>query len=166
MDFFKQNIIPSEVIIQILAFLSVFFLLRKLAWKQVQQALENRRNKIRDDFEAIEKAKQAIETLKTDYTARLQKIEDEARAKIQSAIEDGRKIAREIQDKAREDAQKTFEKSKENLEMEVAKARATLKNEVADLALRVAEKVVGDKMTEKEQQAKALRFIDELEKTL
>lgn len=164
MDFFKQNIIPAEVFIQLVAFLCVFFTLKKLAWKPVQESLENRSKRIREEFEHIEKTKQELETLKSDYAVKLQKIEDEARVKIQQTIEEGRRIAKEIQDKARSEAQESFEKSKEHLAVEVAKARITLKQEIADLSLQVAEKVIGEKMTAELQQQKALQIIEELEK--
>ena len=164
MDFFKQNIIPAEVFIQLVAFLCVFFTLKKLAWKPVLSSLENRRKRIKDEFELIEKTKQELEALRADYSTKLQKIEDEARVKIQQTIEEGRKIAKDMQDKARVEAQETFEKSKEHLSVEVAKARVTLKQEIAELALQVAEKVIGEKMSTELHQHKALQIIEELEK--
>ena len=166
MDYFKQNIIPGEVLVQLCAFLTVFFLLRSMAWKKIQAGLAARRNKIQDDFAKIEKAHKEIESLKLDYETRFAKIEDEARAKLNSAIEEGRKIAKDIQDKARAEAQASFDKSKENLEMEIEKAKITLRKEVADLALKVAEKVVEEKMTDEAYQAKALKLVDQLEKSL
>ncbi len=166
MDYFKQNIIPAEVIVQLFAFLTVFFLLRTMAWKKIQSGLASRREKIRGDFEKIDQAKKDIESLKAQYDARFAKIEEEARAKLNAAIDDGRRIAKDIQDKARAEAQASFEKSKENLEMEVEKAKITLRREVADLALKVAEKVVEEKMTDESYQAKALKLVDELEKSL
>ena len=47
MDFIKENIIPAEVVVQLLAFLIVFFTLKALAWKPLQKSLEQRREKIR-----------------------------------------------------------------------------------------------------------------------
>lgn len=166
MDFFKQNIVPGEVLIQLIAFLTVFWLLKKLAWKPVLAALEARREKIQHDFEKIEAAKKDIETLRADYTTRLQKIEDEARSKIQQSIDEGRKISREIQEKARADAQSTFEKSKENLAIEVEKARISLRREIADLSIQVAEKILEEKLTGERCQEKALQIIERLEKSL
>lgn len=164
MDFFKQNIVPGEVLIQLVAFLVVFFTLKKLAWKPVLTALEDRRKRIQDEFAHLEKTRQELEALRADYASKLQKIEDEARLKIQQTIEEGRRIAKDIQDRARSEAQETFEKSKEHLSVEVAKARVTLRQEIAALALQVAEKVIGEKMTEELHQHKAIQIIEELEK--
>ena len=54
MEFFKANLIPAEIIVQLLAFMIVFFTLRKLAWKPILDSLEARRAKIRQEFESIE----------------------------------------------------------------------------------------------------------------
>ena len=66
MDFFKENIIPGEVLVQLVAFLIVFFTLKALAWKPILQSLHARRDRIQKDFDDIEKAKEEIEQLKSD----------------------------------------------------------------------------------------------------
>lgn len=164
MDFFKQNIIPGEVIVQLVAFLIVFFTLKKLAWGPILGALQARRDKIKGDFDEIDRAKAEIEKLKADYTASLQKIEEEAREKMQAAIDEGQKVAKEIQEEARSAAQESFEKSKQSLDLEISKARVSLRKEIADLAIRVSEKVVREEMTDSKQIEKALATIEELER--
>ena len=123
MDFFKQNIIPGEVVVQIIAFLIVFFTLKRLAWGPVQKALETRREKIKEAFARIDLGKKEIDALKAEYAGHLARIEEDARAKLQEAIEEGRRLSRDLQEKARAEAQSVFEKTKENLEVEIAKAK-------------------------------------------
>jgi len=163
MEFFQANIRLEEVFVQLIAFLIVFWTLKKLAWKQLLHALDTRKERIKKDFDDIAKAKQEIETLRTDLNTHLQKIDEDARVKIQAAIEEGRNIAREIQEKARSESQAAFEKSKENLNLEVAKARIALRRDIADLSLQVSEKILKEKMTESVQQEKILGMIEELE---
>ena len=165
MEFFKANIIPGEVLVQLIAFLIVFFTLKALAWKPLLKALELRRERIQDQFNQIEAAKKDIEKLKAEYGAHLQKIDDEARGKIQEAVEEGRRIARDMQEKARAESQSSFEKAKENLNLEVAKAKITLRREIADLAILVSEKVIRERLSDAKQQEKILELIEELEKS-
>ena len=166
MDFFKQNIIPGEVIVQFVAFLIVFWALRKMAWQPILSALQERRDKIKQGFDRIEIGQREIETLKAEYASHLQKIEDEARSKLQEAVDEGRRIAREIQDGARKESEKTFQKAKENLEIEFAKARLELRREIADLAINVSARILKEEMSDtKKQEAKVLGIIEELEKT-
>lgn len=167
MEFFQSNIIPGELIVQICAFLIVFFVLKRLAWKPIQGAMESRRESIREDLAKIEQAKREIESLKNEYSARLQQIEDDARVKIQEAVEEGRRVSREIQEKAREEAHASFEKGKENLAMEVSRARVELRREIADLAIEAAERVLNEKLSDdKKQNQKVLEIIADLEKSL
>jgi F-type H+-transporting ATPase subunit b len=167
MEFFQANIKLGEVLVQLIAFVIVFLALKGMAWKPMQQSLELRRTRIKDEFDKIEAARKEIEAMKTDYTARLQKIEDEARAKIQQAIDEGRQIAKEIQDKARTESQTTFDKAKQNLDLEIAKARIELRQEIADLAINTSERVLNEKMsTDRAQQAKIMEIIGDLEKSL
>jgi F-type H+-transporting ATPase subunit b len=163
MEFFQANIQFHEVLVQLLAFLIVFFTLKALAWKPILRGLDARRQRIQDELEKIETAKKEIESLKNQYSIQLQKIEDEARAKIQEAVSDGSRIAREIQDRARAESQAAFEKTKESLSLEVAKARMTLRQEIADLSIRVSEKIMKEKLNEAKQQEKILEMIEELE---
>lgn len=167
MEFFQANIKLGEVFVQLIAFVIVFWTLKLLAWKPLLKALEGRRERIKSEFDKIEEAQKEIDSLKAEYHAHLQKIDEEARGKIQQAIEEGRRIAREIQEKARAESQATFEKTQENLEIEIAKARKELRMEIADLAVRVSERVLKEKMSDaKAQEQKALEMIEELEKSL
>ena len=166
MDFFKENIIPSEVLIQLSAFLIVFFTLRKVAWGPIQKSLAARREHIKKSIDDAEQAKRDMEKLKAEYQLHLKTIEDATRAKMAETVEAGRLIAKEIQDKAREEAQRTFDKTKAALDLEVAKARITMREEIANLSIQVAEKILGDHLNDGKQREKAAQLIDQLEKTL
>ena len=165
MEFFQANIHLGEVFVQLVAFVIVFWILKILAWKPLLAALEARRAHIRRALEEIEASKKEIESLKAEYAAYLQKIEDAARVKIQEAVEEGRRIARDLQEKARTESQASFEKAKENLELEVAKARVTLRREIANLAIHATERVLREKMTDAKQEEKVIGIIEELEKS-
>ena len=166
MEFFQENIRLQEVLVQLLAFLIVFFTLKKFAWKPLLALIKSRRARFESEWGGIEKSKQEVAALQKDYQTHLQKIEEETRAKMQEAIQEGRRLAREIQEKARLESQASFEKAKANIEMEVQKAKLTLREEVASLSIRVAEKILTEKMDGASQEKKALEILGELEKTL
>ena len=163
MEFFKSAIIPGEVFVQLIAFVIVFWTLKLLAWKPILKAVQERREKIKNDFDRIEEARKEIEKLKLEYAAHLRKIDDEARSKILEAVEEGRRIARDIQEKARAESQETFEKTKENLNLEAAKARIQLRREIAHLTVQVTEKLIREQMNEAKQHEKIFAMIEELE---
>ncbi len=166
MEFFQENIHLGEVFVQLVAFLIVFFTLKKFAWKPLLKIIKSRRERFEQEWGSIEKTRQDVAALKQDYQAHLQKIEEEARAKMQESLQEGRRIAREIQEKARAEAQDSFEKAKVNLELEVQKARISMRHEIAELSIRVAEKVLNEKLDAAQQEKKALEILQELEKKL
>ena len=166
MEFFQENIHLSEVVVQLSAFWIVFLALKKFAWKPLLAIIQSRRERFESEWGEIEKTKQEVALLQKDYLSHLQKIEEETRAKMQEAIQEGRRLAREIQEKARQESQSSFEKAKMNIELEVQKARLTLRQEIADLSIRVAEKILTEKMDAAQQEKKALEILGELEKKL
>lgn len=166
MEFFQENIHLKEVFVQLLAFLIVFFTLKKYAWKPLLAIIKSRREKFETEWSDIEKMKQEVGALQKDYLAHMQKIEDEARAKMQEAVQEGRRIAREIQEKARQESQDSFEKAKANIDLEIQKARLTLRREIADLSIQVAEKILAEKMDLPQQEKKAMEILQSLEKKL
>ncbi len=166
MGFFQENIHLTEVLVQLIAFLIVFFTLKKFAWKPILAIIQSRRERFESEWGGIEKSKREVAALEKDYLAHLQKIEEEARSKMQEAVQEGRRLAREIQEKARMESQTSFEKAKANIELEVQKARLTFRQEIAALSIRVAEKILTEKMDGSQQEKKALEILGELEKKL
>ena len=153
----------QEILTQALGFLLLVWVMKRIFWKPILGMLEARRSRIEEAFRQIESSKKEIERLRTDYEARIAKIEEEARGKLQAAIDEGRKIARDIQEKAREEAKDALMRSKENLSLEVAKARIELRREIAELTLLATEKFLREKMTPEKNREKILELIEELE---
>lgn len=166
MDFFQENIHLTEIFVQLVAFLIVFFILKKFAWKPLLKIIKSRRERFENEWGSIEKTRQDVAALKQDYQTHLQKIEEEARARMQESLQEGRRIAREIQEKARAEAQGSFEKAKANLELEVQKARVSMRHEIVELSIHVAEKILSEKLDAAQQERKALDILQELEKKL
>jgi len=153
----------QEILTQALGFLLLVWVLKRLFWKPVLASLEERRSGIAEAFRQIENQKREMESLRRDYEARIQKIEEEARGKLQAAIDEGRKISREIQEKARDEAKQALTRSKEDLSLEIAKARVELRGEIARLTLLATEKLLREEMTDERHREKILDMIDELE---
>ena len=153
----------QEILTQALGFVLLVWVLKRIFWKPVLGALEARRQKIEEAFRQIENQKKEIESLRSDYTSRIAKIEEEARGKLQEAVDEGRRVSREIQEKSRDEAKAILTRSKEDLGLEIAKAKIELRREIAGLTLLAAEKLLREKMSEEKHREKILEMIDELE---
>lgn len=153
----------QEILTQALGFLILVWVLKRIFWKPVLATLEARRLKIEEAFRQIENQRKEIEGLRSDYTARIAKIEEEARGKLQEAVDEGRRIAREIQEKSREEAKAVLTRSKEDLALEIAKAKIELRREIAGLTLLTAERLLKEKMSGEKHRERILEMIEELE---
>ena len=60
MEFFQENIHLPEVLVQLIAFLIVFFTLKKFAWKTLLAIIKARRERFEDEWIGIEKTKQSV----------------------------------------------------------------------------------------------------------
>ena len=156
-----MNLEIQQILTQAIGFLVLLFILKKIAWKPLLSLLDERREKISSEFRNIERTKSELSRLEQDYKARLAEIEAQARQKIQEAIAEGQRIAVEVQEKAREEGKNILNKAKDNIELEVAKARVELRNQVASLAIRAAEKVIKEELSEERHKRLVNEFIDE-----
>ncbi|MCC7203062.1 MAG: F0F1 ATP synthase subunit B [Nitrospirae bacterium] len=156
-----MNLEIQQILTQAIGFLVLLFILKKIAWKPLLSLLDERREKISSEFSTIERTKSELSRLEQDYKARLSEIDAQARQKIQEAISEGQRISMELQEKAREESKDILNKAKENIDLEIAKARVELRNQVATLAIKAAEKVIKEEMTEERQKRLVTEFIDE-----
>lgn len=155
-DVFVQAI--PEIVTQLVAFLVVFWVLKKYAFGAILKGIETRQKDIADQFASAEKSKTAAAEMEKEYRARLQHIEQESRAKIQEAVAEGQRLAQEIREKARQDAAREAERAKADIGQELAKARASLRGQVVELSSKMAEKIIRKNLTAKDDEA----FIDDL----
>ena len=160
-----ENInILKEVAVQIFGFAVVFFVLKKLAWKGLLGAIDERRHKIEAGFGDIENQKKSLAQLEKDYRARLDNIEQEGRVKIQEAANVGVALARDIQDKARQDAQKMIDRAQAEILQDIAKAKSAMRKELVDLSALISEKIIREKLDAKEHEKLVDHFLKDLQK--
>jgi F-type H+-transporting ATPase subunit b len=153
----------SQVLTHLVGFLIAFFILKKFAWGPVLQMLDDRRQKISDEFADIETQKQQTEALLREYDERLRKIEDEARARINEAVAEGQKVAAEIKADAQENARRTTERAKSELDRDIARARAQLKQDMVTMTLGATERLLHEKFDESANRKMLERFLSEAE---
>lgn len=154
----------AQAITHLISFLLALWLLKKFAWTPLMNLLDERRNKIKDEFDKIDSEKANVSKLADDYDSKLKHIDDERRAEIVKAVEEGKKIAAEIKSTAQNEARELSEKTKNDLEREVAKAKVQLRDDMVGITLAAAEKVIHEKLDDTKHRELIGRFIDGLEK--
>ncbi|MDD5561806.1 MAG: F0F1 ATP synthase subunit B [Candidatus Omnitrophica bacterium] len=154
----------SEIFAQVLGFFLLLFLLRVFAWKKILALLDQRKEKIRSEFEKIEEAKLEISRLKSDYESKMSNIQQQAEIKIKEAIEQANLISAQMRKKAHEEAQDIIVDARQQVKYEVSNAQEQLKERIVDIALDAARNVIQEKLTEDSDRKIVEDFIREIEK--
>lgn len=154
----------GQIVTQIIGFLLALWILKKFAWKPLLKIMEQRRQKIASEFDHLDKQKDQMEKLVSDYEAKLKDIDNLARAKILEAASEGQKMASEIKENARKEAKDFLDKAKERLQREVDMAKVQLRDDLVEMTLRVTEKILKEKLDQEKDKRLIADFIDEVEK--
>ena len=136
-----QTALPA-MIAAIVMFGALFFLLKKMAWGQILNGLNDRENKIRSEIEAAESARSQANAALSEYQKELAKARADANAMIQQARAEAQRVAGDL--RARNEAELAAMKNKATQEIDAAK-RAALSEiyaEAAGLSTQIAGKIL------------------------
>jgi F-type H+-transporting ATPase subunit b len=154
----------QQLLTHLVGFVITVWILKRYAWGPLLAIMEERRNKIKQEFDDIEVEKTKVSELTAQYEARLKDIDAERRAKLVEGVNEGKKIAKEIEAEARVDALRTSEKARAELERDVAKAKVQLKNDMVAMTISAAEKIINEKLDDPKHRELIGDFIDNVEK--
>lgn len=158
-----MNLELAQIVTQIIGFLIALWILKKFAWKPILRLLDERKSKIKSEFDTIGQKKFEVESLTSKYETKLKDIDSLARKKIQEAAKEGQKMALDIKEAARKDAQILIQRAKEELQRDVEKAKVQLRDDLVDMTLAVTEKILQEKLDEEKHKKLITDFINEVE---
>lgn len=141
---------------------TLFLVLKKVLFKPVMQMIEDRQNEIDDMYCKADDAKMRAEALQTEYEEKFAVASQEAERLVKEAIHRGHDREAEIIRQANAEAVAIREKASADIAQEKKKAVAEAKGEISDLAVEIAEKVIGKALSDAEQKRLVDSFIDEL----
>jgi F-type H+-transporting ATPase subunit b len=134
----------------LLAFGITLFLLNKLAFPRIAEALDRRRMAIQESIDAANQAKQDADELLEEYRARLR----EAREQAEDIVVRARRAAEKLAEETKVDASKQREEllaaARRDIEHETRRALDELRREVADLTVTATEKITRKSLTEED----------------
>ncbi len=153
---------PGLIIWQLIIFVILLFILKKIAWKPLLSSLHSREQSIKDTIDQAERlqkdAHELIEQNKKNMA--------EANAHSMKIINDAKDMAVKVKDeimvKAQEDSRKLIEQAKSEIKQEKESAMSDLRNEVSDLAIKSAEKILKDNLDETKQKKIVNDFISQI----
>jgi F-type H+-transporting ATPase subunit b len=143
---------PGLMVWTIIIFLLLVVLLRKLAWKPIVGALDERTKHIKDSLEKAEAAQLAAENARAEYEAMMAKASKEA----QELIARGRKAAEATRDeivaKAHSESEQLRQRTIKEIDLARQKALEEIKHTAAQLSVDIAGKIIGRSLAAKDHQ--------------
>lgn len=136
----------------LLAFLIVFFILKKFAWPAIIKGLSDREQNIANSIATAEKIKLEMAQLKNDNEAFLVKAREERATLLKEAKETKDKLISEAKEEAKAQAARIVADAQVTINHQKMAAITDLKNQVGKLVVEVSEKVLRRELANKNEQ--------------
>lgn len=154
----------AELVVGTIAFLLLLFLLSKTVFPKFEQAYADRTAAIEGGISRAEAAQAEANAALEQYRAQLADARSEAARIRDEAREQGKAIVDQLSAEARETAARITARGEEQLAAERQQVVTQLRGEIGRLAVQLAERVVGESLTDEERQRRVVdRFLAELD---
>jgi F-type H+-transporting ATPase subunit b len=136
----------------LVAFLIVFFILKKFAWKSIINGLNERETNIAYAIASAEKVKKEMAQLKNDNEALLQAAREERTTMLKEAKEIRDKMINDAKEEAKAQAAKIMTDANAAIQHQKMAALTDIKNQVGKMVIEVSEKILRRELSDKTQQ--------------
>jgi F-type H+-transporting ATPase subunit b len=136
----------------LLAFILVYLILKKFAWKPILSSLKEREMGIADSLATAERVRAEMAQLKSDNEALLTKAREERAAMIKEAKETGDRMVEEAREKAKAEFDRIVSEAQATIDQQRMAAITDVKNQVGNMVIEVAEKVLRRELSNKAEQ--------------
>lgn len=162
---FESHFFSSLIFWEIVSFGVLFFLLYKYAFPVILATLEERERKIKDSLDQAERHRSEAELKLREYETKLAGISKEAETLLGQAKERAQRLMDENEQRMAVEAERIKGDATREIDHERRKAIHDIRNQTTDLALLVAEKVVGRALTDADHRRFADEALEALAKT-
>ena len=133
------------------AFGLTLFVLKKLAFPRIGEALDRRQRAIEESIDSANRLKSEAEELLEEYRARLAKAREQAEAILARARKAAETTEQETLAGAKKRREELMAQTRRDIETETHRAIQEIRNEVADLTILATEKIIRKTLSEDDQ---------------
>lgn len=141
----------------LLAFLIVFFILKKFAWPAIVGGLKKREQTIAESLATAERVKAEMAEMKNENEALLATAREERAQLLKEARETKDRIIGEAKEQAKTEANKIVAEAQAAINAQKMAALTEVKNQVGKLVIEVSEKVLRKELSNKQAQEDHIR---------
>jgi F-type H+-transporting ATPase subunit b len=141
----------------LLVFGITMYVLSKVAFPRIQEALDKRANLIRDSIDEAEKTREEANEILGEYRARLKEAREQADDIIARARKTAESTTAQATEEGREKREELLAAARRDIEAETRRSLERIRKEVADLTVLTTEKVTRKSLDADDQK----RLVDE-----
>jgi F-type H+-transporting ATPase subunit b len=141
----------------LLVFGITMYVLSKVAFPKIQEALDKRANAIRESIESAEKTREEADQILAEYRARLKEAREQADEIVARARKAAESTTTQATNEGREKREELLAAARRDIEAETRRSLERIRKEVADLTVLTTEKVTRKTLDSDDQK----RLIDE-----
>jgi F-type H+-transporting ATPase subunit b len=154
----------AELVVGVIAFAILFFFLKKAVYPRFEQTFRERQETIEGGIKRAQEAQAEAQRLLEQYKAQLAEARTEAAKIRDDARAEGGRIVEELRAEAQAQAQRIVQRGEETLAAERERLIASLRAEVGELAVELAERIIGEALADEARRAGTIdRFLTELD---
>jgi F-type H+-transporting ATPase subunit b len=153
---------PGLMLWTVLTFLVLLFVLRKIAWKPLLEALDAREKRIEEALEKAQLAQKEAERAIAENKRRSDEAMRQAEQLMEQARLDAERTRQKMVEEARAESQRVVDQGLRRLEAEQRAAMAEVRTIAADLAIRAAARLIQSSLTEQQQHQIVDQFLAEV----
>jgi F-type H+-transporting ATPase subunit b len=154
---------PGLIFWTSLIFIVLWFVLGRMAFRPIQDALKKREDDIQSALDEAKHARQEMANLNAENERLLTEAREERAKILKEAKEAKNAMINEAKDQAKAEASKIVANAKQEIENQKQAAMTDLKNQVGQMAIEIAEKVLRKQLAgDKEQESFVNSLVDEI----
>jgi F-type H+-transporting ATPase subunit b len=136
----------------LLAFLIVFFILKKFAWGPILKSLGDRERGIADSIAAADRVRSEMAQMQNENEKMMQQAREERSVMLKEAKDMKDRIVAEAKEQAKMEANKIIVDAQQQINQQKAAAMADVKNQIGLLSVEVAEKILRQQLSSADSQ--------------
>ena len=147
----------------LIAFGLTLYVLQKLAFPRIGEALDKRQRAIEESIDAAERTKREADELLAEYRERLGAAREQAEEIVVRARKAADVTRQESLEQAKVQREELMEQTRRDIEQETRRAISEIRSEVADLTVMATEKVTRKALDEADQRRLVEEALSELD---
>ncbi len=147
----------------LLVFGATMFLLSKLAFPRISDALGRRQQAIEESIDTAERTREEADKLLAEYRERLKEARAQADEIVQRARQTAETHEQEAKGRSQEIVEEAAKRAERNIEAATQRALDDIRREVADLTILATEKVTRKTLTDADQRRLVEEALGELD---